>query len=160
MTTMIFYLIASIFILGYIGYSWYWQAIIDVRGKYRYSSIVWSLIFIWIAFNWNYLSPSDTALPIFLALFITMSIIDGFAGLANKRIVLSGYFKRTLKYRDVEHITLINVSGRKHPLVMAIFRTQTKRVYYLPFSKQIEEIIQVLHQKINADVGIEIQDMI
>ena len=40
--------IASIDILlvVYACYSWYWQAKVDFRGRYRISSVVWALIFI------------------------------------------------------------------------------------------------------------------
>ncbi|MBA1392574.1 hypothetical protein EQ500_01485, partial [Lactobacillus sp. XV13L] len=80
-----FYLILDALLLGYTCYSWYWQANIDVKGQYRASSVIWTVIFIWVAFAWQLIEKGDPGLGIFLAVFLMIGIIDGFTGFAPKR---------------------------------------------------------------------------
>ena len=87
-----FYVAIDILLVVYACYSWYWQAKVDFRGRYRISSVVWALIFIWLGFTWNYIEKGDPGLSVFLALFILISIVDGFSGFSKKRMVVSGYF--------------------------------------------------------------------
>ena len=54
-----FYYTIDLLLLVYACYSWYWQASIQVRGRYRLSSIIWAIIFIWLAFTWNYIEKGD-----------------------------------------------------------------------------------------------------
>ena len=46
-----FYVAIDILLVVYACYSWYWQAKVDFRGRYRISSVVWALIFIWLGFT-------------------------------------------------------------------------------------------------------------
>ncbi len=62
---------------------------------------------------WNYIEKGDPGINIFLALFLLVSIIDGFTGFAPKRAVVSGYFKRTIRYSEINMVTLINVPNPK-----------------------------------------------
>ena len=41
-----FYYTIDLLLLVYACYSWYWQASIQVRGRYRLSSIIWAIIFL------------------------------------------------------------------------------------------------------------------
>ncbi|WEV39911.1 hypothetical protein OZX56_08570 [Lactobacillus sp. ESL0684] len=154
-----FYLILDVILLGYTCYSWFWQASIDIRGHYRTSSVVWALIFIWISFAWDLLSPNDPGLGIFLAIFILMSILDGTTGLAPKRAVVSGYFKRTIAYTDVEMVTLIKVPNPKKKTVICILTTKKHRQYYLRFSAGIAQVIETLKTRIDHNTKIEVQNI-
>ena len=126
-----FYVAIDILLVVYACYSWYWQAKVDFRGRYRISSVVWALIFIWLGFTWNYIEKGDPGLSVFLALFILISIVDGFSGFSKKRMVVSGYFKRTVKYDDLASVTLIQIPNQEKPLVMAIFRTSDGKAYMM-----------------------------
>ena len=57
-----FYVAIDILLVVYACYSWYWQAKVDFRGRYRISSVVWALIFIWLGFTWNYIEKGDPGL--------------------------------------------------------------------------------------------------
>lgn len=155
----LFYLTFDILILFYCVYSWYWQAVIGYKARFRMSSVIWVLIFFVFGYSMDYFTDPTLATNIFVAGVLTMSIIDGFSGLSQKRIVISGFFKRTLKYSDVAHITLIPVPNPKKPTVMAIFQTKTRQSYYLRFSKQLEEVIHVLRQYVGTNVGIDIRQV-
>lgn len=120
-----FYIVINILMLSYACYSWYWQAKVEFRGHYRVSSIVWAVIFIWLGFTWNYIEKGDPGLNVFLALFVLISIVDGFSGFSPKRLVVSGYFKRTVKYDNIAYITLIQIPNKKKPLVVALLGLRT-----------------------------------
>lgn len=156
---ILLYIAIDIFLIGFIFYSWYCQATIEFRARFRISSIIWALIFILIGFQLDYFNNPDITTNIFLAIFILLSVIDGWSGLAKKKLVLSGYFKRTLNYSEVSKITLIQVPNAKKTTVLAIFQTSKKRSYYLRFSKQVTDVITALRQYLGKEVVIEIQKM-
>ena len=152
-----FYIIVNILMLAYAFYSWYWQAKIEFSGRYRISSIIWAIIFIWLGFTWNYIEKGDPGLNVFLALFLLISIVDGFSGFSTKRMVVSGYFKRTVKYEEIANITIINVPNQNKPLVMALFRTNNNRAYMMRFRVQINEVLPALQKYIDKNIPVEIQ---
>lgn len=151
-------IILSTLLAAYVGYTWYWQATIAYRGRYRYSVLIILALFIWLGFKWNFIDINEPGLPIILSLLIVLTIMDGFNGLAEHRVVVTGYLRRTIKYSDILHITLINVSTGKKPVVMAIFRT-AREAYYLPFSHTIEELLGYLKPRLMNNVSIEIQNL-
>lgn len=155
-----FYLIPVLLVLGYAVYSWYWQATISIYAKYRVSSLIWSLLLLTFAFNSGMVNKGDLFIQIFLAGFILMSIVDGFGGISTDRIIISGYFKRSVKYSELAKITLIPVPRAKKPSVMAIFTTLKNQSYYLRFSKTIEELIPLLNDQTTDQVEIEIQNLV
>ena len=140
------YIVINILMLAYASYSWYWQAKVEFRGHYRVSSIVWAVIFIWLGFTWNYIEKGDPGLNVFLALFVLISIVDGFSGFSPKRLVVSGYFKRTVKYDNIAYITVIQIANKKKPLVVALFRTEDKKSYMMRFRNQVNEEVQALQK--------------
>ncbi len=156
---IVFYLILDALLLGYTCYSWYWQANIDLKGHYRSSSIIWAVIFIWIGFTWQLIEKGDPGLSIFLAIFLMIGIIDGFTGLAPKRAVVSGYFRRTISYSEIAMVTLIKVPNPKKKQVICILTTQKNRQYYLRFSNGVAQIVEALKNHIHHDIHIEIQDI-
>lgn len=151
-----FYSIINILLFIYACYSWYWQATLVVRCRYRVSSIVWAVIFIWLGFTWNYVAKGDPGITVFLALFLLISIIDGFTGLTNKRIVVAGYFKRTIKYEELAMVRLISVPTAKKPSVLCIFQTKNQRQYALSFNLDVNEFLKVLKPHLDPSVKIEI----
>lgn len=152
-----FYIAVNLLMLAYACYSWYWQAKVEFHGHYRISSIVWALIFIWLGFTWNYIEKGDPGINVFLALFLLISIVDGFSGFSPKRMVVSGYFKRTVKYNEIANITLINVPNPKKPLVMAIFRSNNNRAYMMRFRLPVTDVIRALQKYIGKNIPVEIQ---
>lgn len=155
----IFYIAICIYIVGYLFYSWYWQAVIDYRARFRISSVLWALIFLSLGFSLDYFTDPNITMNVFIAAFLLLSIVDGFSGLTKKRLVISGYFKRTVKYSDVAHITLIPMPTTKKPTVMAIFQTNRRQAYYLRFSKQLSDVITALRKYVGSNVGIEVRQM-
>ncbi|CCI81433.1 hypothetical protein [Lactobacillus hominis] len=153
------YIALCIYIVGYLFYSWYWQAIIDYRARFRISSVLWALVFLSLGFSLDYFNDPNLMMNIFIAAFLLISIVDGFSGLTKKRLVISGYFKRTIKYSDLAHITLIQVPTTKKPTVMAIFQTNRRQAYYLRFSKQVSDVISVLRKYVGTNVGIEVRQI-
>lgn len=154
-----FYGIINILLLVYACYSWYWQAKLELRGKYRISILIWTLIIIWLGFTWNYFEKSDTGINVFLALLLLISIIDGYTGFASKRIVVSGYFKRTVSYSEVESILLLKVNGLKKPTVACIMGTSKGRQYYLRFDGDVNQVLGVLKKNMDHNVRIEVREL-
>lgn len=154
-----FYVAIDILLVVYACYSWYWQAKVDFRGRYRISSVVWALIFIWLGFTWNYIEKGDPGLSVFLALFILISIVNGFSGFSKKRMVVSGYFKRTVKYDDLASVTLIQIPNQEKPLVMAIFRTSDGKAYMMRFNNEVNSVIKQLQEYAGREIPVEVQSM-
>jgi hypothetical protein len=155
----VFYIIIDVLLFAYACYSWFWQASIDLKGKYRLSSIVWAIIFIWLGFVWNYIEKGDPGINIFLALFLLVSIIDGFTGFAPKRAVVSGYFKRTIRYSEINMVTLINVPNPKKESVVCLLKTNKNKQYYLRFACGISQIVAILKKHVHHNIKIEIQNL-
>lgn len=154
------YILIGIYIVGYLFFSWYWQAVIEVRARFRISSVIWALVFLVIVFGMDYVSNPNLILNIFVAAFILMSIVDGFSGFAKKRLVVSGYFRRTVKYSDIEKVTLITVPTTNKPTTMAIFQTNKNSAFTLRFSKEFEEIIRAVQTYVGKDTAIEIRKIV
>lgn len=154
------YLAIAIYMIGYLIYSWYWQVMIDYRARFRVSSVIWALLFVILGFSLDYFVNSSMAIHAFIAAFIVMGIVDGFSGFSPKRLVVSGYFKRTLKYSDVERVTLIQVPTARKPTVLAIFQTKNRQAYYMRFSKKLEDVIVTLRKYLGSGVGIEIRQVL
>ncbi|QNQ81700.1 hypothetical protein FP435_07395 [Lactobacillus sp. PV037] len=154
-----FYILCDLAVIVYTIYSWYWQAMIETRAKYRYSGIVWVIIILIIGYSFNYFAQPTLITNVFIAAIITMSVIDGFSGFAKKRLVTAGYFKRTLKYSEIAQITLISVPTIGKPSVMAIFQTKTRQAYSLRFNKGVEEIIGILRHYVEPGTRIEVRQI-
>lgn len=142
----------------YALYSWYQQVRIEHAAIYRSSSIIWSVLLIWLGFIWDFLE-NGPGLPIFLAIFLVISILDGFSGLGNKKIVLSGYFHRTIAYSDLEQITIIAVPNPIKPVMMLVLHTNNGRIYYLRFKSEAQPIARFLKEKTENKVAIKLEVM-
>ncbi|MGN1272719.1 hypothetical protein [uncultured Lactobacillus sp.] len=152
-----FYIVVNVLMLAYACYSWYWQAKIEFRGRYRVSSIVWAVIFIWLGFTWNYIEKGDPGLNVFLALFLLISIVDGFSGFSAKKLVISGYFKRTVKYDEIANVTLIDIPSEKKPLLVAIFNTNTNKSYMMRFRAHANDVLPAIQKYIGENISVEVQ---
>ena len=107
----------------------------------------------------HYIEKGDPGLSVFLALFILISIVDGFSGFSKKRMVVSGYFKRTVKYDDLASVTLIQIPNQEKPLVMAIFRTSDGKAYMMRFNNEVNSVIKQLQEYAGREIPVEVQSM-
>ncbi|MFR4968865.1 hypothetical protein [Lactobacillus kalixensis] len=153
-----FYLVVNVLLAIYACYSWYWQARLELRGKFRISVLIWTLLIIWLGFSWNYIEKGDPGINVFLALLLFVSIIDGCTGFAPKRAVVSGYFKRTVAYSDISKVFLINIPTPKKPSVICLLGTKNGRQYNLQFQGQMTDVINTIKKYIDHDIEIEIKD--
>lgn len=151
-----FYGTINILLLVYTCYSWYWQAKLELKGKYRVSVLIWTLFIIWIGFSWDYIGSIVPGIQVFLALLIVVSIIDGYTGFAAKRVVVSGLFKRTVKYSDIKSVLLINVPMLTKPAVVCVLETIKGTQYNLQFSGTSQDVVQVLRKYADHPIKIEI----
>lgn len=153
-----FYILINILLGIYACYSWYWQAQLDLRGKYRISLLIWTLFIIWLGFTWNYIERDEPGINVFLALLLLVSIVDGYTGFAPKRAVISGYFKRTLKYSEIDNVLLINLTMGKKPTVICILETSKGRQYNLQFSGDVQKVIKTLQKYADHQIRVEVRN--
>ncbi len=151
----VFFLVIDGLLFAYACYSWYWQAKLALRGRYRISVLIWTLILIWLGFTWNYIEKGQPGLNFFLALLLLVSIVDGFTGFAPKRAVVSGYFKRTVPYAKINNVQLIYLPMPKRSRIVCIIGTVDGRNYLLQFSGSINQVISTL--KKYADHRIQVR---
>src|SRR5699024_4922420 len=107
----------------------------------------------------DYFTDPTVLMNVVIATFLLMSMIDGVSGLDKKRLVVSRYFKRPVRYSDITHVTLLTVPNPKNPNVMAIFQTNNRQAYYLRFSQQVSDVIVNIRKYLGSNVGIEVQSM-
>ncbi|QNQ81053.1 hypothetical protein [Lactobacillus sp. PV034] len=157
---LLLYILIDIYIVGYLFYSWYWQAVIELKAHYRIASLFWTLVFLVIFFSMDYLSNPTLGLNAIIAAFILMSIVDGFSGFAKNRLVVSGYFKRTVKYSEIERVTLIPLPTSRKPTTMVIFQTHKRTAFTLRFSQGLEVILVAIQRYIGKETPIEIRKLI
>lgn len=153
-----FYISVNVLLAIYACYSWFWQAKIELKGKYRISLLIWTLLIIWLGFTWNYIERDEPGINVFLALLLLTSIVDGFTGFTPKRIVVSGYFKRTLQYSDVDNVLLIKVPVGKRPTVICILGTNKGKQYNLQLVGDVKDVIRMLQKNTDHKIRIEIRD--
>lgn len=154
----IFYLLIDALLFAYACYSWYWQARLVLRGRYRISVLIWTLIIIWLGFAWDYIEKGDPGLNLFLALILLVSIVDGFTGFAPKRAVVSGYFKRTVPYSAIDNVRLIYIPTPRKPRIVCILETRDRRNYLLQFSSSLNQIIAALKKFADHNIHVQIQN--
>ena len=145
-----FYLAIDVLFFIYACYSWYWQANLEVKGIYRRSLLIWTLLVI-MACSYAEILVNNPAIRIFLALMILTSILDGYTGLGSKRIVVSGFLRRSVKYELVESVLLVGVLDRSS----CIIYTKDDRQYYLKFKMPTENLTQTLRHYLGPDVEIK-----
>lgn len=153
-----FYMLVNAILFVYVCYSWYWQAKLELRGKFRISILIWTLLIIWLGFTWNYIEKGEAGINVFLALLLLVSIVDGYTGFAPKRAVVSGYFKRTLRYSEIERVLLIRVPLGKRPSIICILGTTKGRQYNLQFKSSVEEIVHALQKYADHQIRVEVRN--
>lgn len=156
---MSYYIALSLLITFYILYSWYWQATIFMKARFRTSNVVWALIFVFLGLAAGFFDLHTQGLALLLTSFIVASILDGQSGFGAKRVVLSGYFRRTLAYSDIAEVKLVKAPADV-PLVVAILQTKSRQAYYLRFSQKAETVLTQLRHKLQAGVKIKVESMV
>lgn len=154
-----FYLVADFLLAAYAGYSWYRQAEIEIRARYRMTSIIMPLLLIWLGYLWDYLDLGQPGFNLFLALFILTGTLEASAGLSNERVVLSGYFRRSLKYSEIKQVVLTAAPPAIGDLSIAAFETGRNQVYYLRFNKAASEVAAYLMTRLERGVNIDVRQM-
>lgn len=153
-----FYIGINIALFAYACYSWYWQAQLELKGKYRFSIVIGTIFIIWLGFTWNYIEQDEPGISVFLALLMITSIVDGFTGFTSKKAVISGYFKRTVPYSEIDRVMLINVPSLKKPSVICILGTNKGRQYNLQFSGDANRVVEVLRKYADHNIEVEVRN--
>ena len=95
---------------------------------------------IWIGYAWDYLDIGEPGFNVFLALFILTCLVEAVSGLGSKRVVLSGYFRRTLRYNEIIHVVLTAPPAGVGDISLAALETAKHQIYYMRFDKQASEV--------------------
>ncbi|WP_201331320.1 hypothetical protein, partial [Lactobacillus nasalidis] len=145
---------------AYAGYSWYCQAKVVMRARWRMTAVIMPILLVWLgATSWGYSDMGTPGFIVFLALFILTGILEATSGLADKRVVLSGYFRRTLKYSEIKQVILTAAPPSVGDLSIAALETSRNQVYYLRFNKQAGEVTSFLMQRLERGVNIDVRKM-
>ena len=156
---MSYYIALSLLLIFYILYSWYWQATIVMKARFRSSNVVWAAIFLLVGLGAGFFDLPAQGLSLLLASFLVASLLDGQSGFGEKCVVLSGYFKRTLAYSEIAEVKLVKAPADM-PLVVAILQTKNRQQYALRFSKKAEAVMAQLRNKLQGGVKIEVESMV
>ena len=154
-----FYIVIDVLLAAYAGYSWYWQATLELKARYRWSAIVFPVLLIWIGYAWDYLDIGAPGFNVFLALFILTCLVDAVSGLGSKRVVLSGYFRRTLRYNEIIHVVLTAPPAGVGDISLAALETAKHQIYYMRFDKQASEVHEFLLRHLNSGVSIDLRQI-
>lgn len=155
----LFYLVADTLLAAYAGYSWYSQATVILRARWRMTAVVMPILLVWLGASWGYLDLGTPGFIVFLALFILTGILEATSGFADKRVVLSGYFRRTLKYSEISQVILTAAPPEVGDLSIAALETSRHQIYYLRFNKQPSDVASFLTQRLERGVNIDVRKM-
>ena len=86
-------------------------------------------------------------------------ILEATSGFADKRVVLSGYFSRTLKYSEISQVILTAAPPEVGDLSIAALETSRHQIYYLRFNKQASDVVSFLMQRLERGVNIDVRKM-
>ena len=64
----LFYLVADTLLAAYAGYSWYSQATVILRARWRMTAVVMPILLVWLGASWGYL---ELGTPGFIAVSYT-----------------------------------------------------------------------------------------
>lgn len=155
----LFYLVADTLLAAYAGYSWYSQATVILRARWRMTAVVMPILLVWLGASWGYLDLGTPGFIVFLALFILTGILEATSGFADKRVVLSGYFRRTLKYSEISQVILTAAPPEVGDMSIVALETSRHQIYYLRFNKQASDVASFLKQRLERGVNIDVRKM-
>ncbi|MCD5442549.1 hypothetical protein LOB99_06650 [Lactobacillus delbrueckii subsp. lactis] len=57
----LFYLVADTLLAAYAGYSWYSQATVILRARWRMTAVVMPILLVWLGASWGYLDLASSS---------------------------------------------------------------------------------------------------
>lgn len=150
-----FLIILDLCLIGAGGFYIYWHGQIDLRAGYSVFQAVFAAVFgMW------FLSTGINNLfyIIFIAAFITLTIMGGASGLTPTRVVATGVFSRVIPYTHLAAVTLTPLAlpnGRD--VVVAVFGLSHHRFVRLTFRTDVQSLVALLRPRLPENMTIMIQ---
>lgn len=142
-------------LLGLLGYYLFWQNRMDVPAAYSFFQILFAVIMA----SWFLTTGiADITYIIFIATFLTMAILGGSSGLADKRLIAMGMFQRVIPYSKLTAVTLTPITlPNGQSVVMAMFQLSKRRLVRMTFKADLDAIMQRLKPRVPEHLTIEVQ---
>lgn len=150
-------ILIDIFFVAMLLNNLYWQSQIVVHAKYKISSLIIAVIFgVWVLSmpedSWWYV--------VMVAAFLTVTLMQGTGGIAQKRLVTSGFFSNSLSYQKLTHVTLIPVELPNAPVqVISIFTVANRQNIQMTFKQSVAQLQQELKTVLPQNIEVEIAHM-
>lgn len=146
----------ALIVLG--AYYLYWQSRIDVPGQYSTFQLVMAVLFgFWFigsggVFNIYYI--------VFMAAFLTLTVMTGSTGLTPTRLINVGLFSRVIPYTRLIGVTLTPLqlpNGKS--MVIAVFGLSARRFVRLTFRSDLQSLVTILRPRVPQNVEIRVQQI-
>lgn len=155
MNTFLILLDAALIGLG--AYYLFWQSKIDVRGAYSTFQLVMAVFF---GFWFVSTGVGNMYYVVFMAAFLTLTVMTGSTGLTPTRLINVGLFSRVIPYTRLVGVTLTPLQlPNGQSMVVAVFGLSARRFVRLTFRSDLQSLIQVLRPRVPQNVEIRVQQV-
>lgn len=152
METIIVWAVAALLIVGG-ALNIYWQSKIIIKAKYKYTPVIISVFIASWLFDGT---PVSIEYIILIAAFITVSIMNGTGGIAEKKVINNGFFSNAFDYNKITYITLIPIELGNKSRVVVIFNINNKQNAQMIFDANVDVIEKELQKRVPSSTKIEI----
>ncbi|MFD1432969.1 hypothetical protein [Lacticaseibacillus yichunensis] len=153
----LFYLIFDIGLLALGGYYLFWLSRMDIHARYSgFQLVIAVLVGLWLLAG----GIDDIAYVIFVAAFVTLTVLTGTSGLTPTRLISVGVFGRVIPLSRMTAVTLTPFSvadGRT--VVIALFTMGDRRLVRLSFASDLQTLIAQLQPRLPQQVPITVEHL-
>lgn len=151
----LFLLILDVVLLAMAGYYLYWQARIDLYGRYSSFQVIFATI---LGFWFISTGITDFLYIIFMAAFLTITVMTGTTGITPTKVISVGIFQRVTPLAKLHGVTLMPLDlPNGQSWVMAVFAIGDRRFVRLTFKTSLPELMATLRPRVPNDVEIVVQ---
>lgn len=153
----LFLIVLDIALIGLGAYYLYWQSRIDVPGAYSTFQLVMAVLF-----GFWFISSGTASIYyiIFMAAFLTLTVMTGTTGLTPTRLINVGLFSRVIPYTRLIGVTLTPLQlPNGQTMVVAVFGLSARRFVRLTFRSDLQSLVTILRPRVPQNVEIRVQQL-
>ncbi len=97
---------------------------------------------------------------VFMAAFLTLTVMTGSTGLTPTRLINVGLFSRVIPYTRLVGVTLTPLQlPNGQSMVVAVFGLSARRFVRLTFRSDLQSLISILRPRVPQNIEIRIQQV-
>lgn len=152
-----FLILLDVALLALSGYYLFWQSRIDFRASYSTFQLFMAVV---LGFWFLTTGIANIWYIVFIAAFITLTVMSGSTGLTPTRLINVGIFARVVPYTKLVGVTLTPLTlPNGQSLVVGIFGISPRRYIRLTFRSDLQTLFNVLRPRVPEAIEIKIQQV-